>query len=54
MRLNEFARPDDDELFSEEDRAKILDAALNGQWVTRTAEELIAHTIKLCGGQADD
>lgn len=53
MRLNEFARPDDDQLFSDEDRAKILDAALNGPWTEMTVEEAIAHNRKICSGEAD-
>jgi len=34
--------------YSAEDIATVLDAAENGKWVTRTADEMIAHTRKLC------
>lgn len=54
MRLNEFARPSDDELFSEEDIAKVIDAEVNGDWVTRTPEEMIAHVKNLFRGKVND
>ena len=54
MRLNEFAIPSDDELFSEEDIAKVIDAEVNGDWVTRTPEEMIAHVKNLFRGKVND
>lgn len=36
------------ENFSDEDIAKVLDAAFNGEWITRTPTELIEHTRIIC------
>lgn len=54
MRVNEFVRPLDEDMYNEEDITKVIDAEVNGKWVTRTAEELIAHTLKLCRGETND
>lgn len=54
MRVNEFVRPSDEDMYSEEDIAKVIDAEVNGDWVTRTPEEMIAHIKSLFGGEAND
>jgi hypothetical protein len=53
MRVNEFVRPSDEDMYSEEDIARVIDAEVNGKWVTRTADEMIEHVRKLFRGEAD-
>lgn len=54
MRVNEFVRPLDEDMYSEEDIAKVIDAEVNGKWVTRTPEEMMAHVRSLFGGENND
>jgi hypothetical protein len=49
MRLNEFVRPSDEDMYSEEDIARVIDAEVNGKWTKMTLEEILAFHDKIGG-----